>query len=89
MDFEIDKKKLPLVSHRGASRPNSKRKRFPFLEMRIGDSFTIEFKVDKKKIKQHRSNVLNSAKIFSKRTGSTFRITTRLIENGLRIFRIE
>jgi len=78
-------KNVPMpVRARGAESP------YPLLEMKVGDSFLIRC-ADKKEAEKRRMNVANAACHLRKwraPTHGAFRITTKILPEGVRVWRI-
>lgn len=64
---------------------NSGNKKYPYESMQVGDSFMIALKKDDYSYTQNQARA--SAKSASERTGHKY--TTRRVEGGVRVWRVE
>jgi len=74
---------LPTIPRGATSSPI----KYPWAELKIGDSFFVPL-VDKS-IMTIRNGIIIDLKKFSNQTGHKIKITTRAIDNGIRVWRIK
>jgi len=63
------------------------RRRFPFFNMEIGDSFLIPKK--EQSPEKARSSIGTAVVTFNKRYKKKIKVTSRVVEDGLRVWRIK
>lgn len=83
-------KKLEIKIDSNIPMPMKKRRGFnsyPFHEMKVGDSFFVPLKEGKK---QHSliCQISTSARLYSMASGKGWRFTTRSVEGGCRVWRV-
>jgi hypothetical protein len=62
-----------------------KKSDYPFQKMEVGDSFLIE--AEKSEFKKHRAALFTAIYRLNTKAGDQIKITTRTVEDGLRVWR--
>ena len=89
--YEIEKG-VPLVPHGESNKGPKDKKKYPFRDLEVGDSFLIpltgnETPHEVLKTRRHAISAFHGAKSNGK-IPKTSRIVTRLVDQGLRVWRI-
>lgn len=78
-NFQIEKN-VPMPEGRG--RPSA----YPWAEMQVNDSFFIEVDAASKTEVQNRTSA--SARMYRQKVGNGFKVATRSVDGGLRVWRV-
>lgn len=63
--------------------------KYPFGEMKIGDSFLIECENTKRELDNVRSSLFHHKKKFNTLNNCKIKITSRVLNNGIRVWKIK